>query len=77
LTGAELVIRLRKRQPGLKALFMSGHMQDAAVRHGLLEGSVAFIQKPFTPLVLARKVRQVLDDNEPRATDASGATCAM
>lgn len=77
LSGAELVIRLRKRQPLLKALCMSGHMQDAAVRHGLLEGSVAFIQKPFTPLLLARKVRQVLDETDLHDADTNGAKHAV
>ena len=64
LSGAELVIKLRKRLPHLKALFMSGHLYDSAVKQGLLSGSVAFLQKPYTPLLLARKVREVLDGGE-------------
>ena len=43
---------------------MSGHLYDSAVKQGLLSGSVAFLQKPYTPLLLARKVREVLDGGE-------------
>jgi DNA-binding NarL/FixJ family response regulator len=52
---------LKAAAPGLKVLFMSGYTDDAVLRHGLIEAEMAFIQKPFTPLSLATKVRQVLD----------------
>ncbi|AMY09890.1 Blue-light-activated protein [Luteitalea pratensis] len=60
--GPELVTSLRTRLPAVKALFMSGYTDDAMVRHGLLMADVSFIQKPYTPLALARKIRDVLDD---------------
>jgi len=41
---------------------MSGYMQDTALRHGPLKDAIAFLQKPYTPVTLARKVREVLDD---------------
>jgi FixJ family two-component response regulator len=39
---------------------MSGSTDDAVVRHGALDGTVAFLQKPFTPETLVGKVREVL-----------------
>jgi CheY-like chemotaxis protein len=59
--GREVAETLRKERAGLKVLYMSGHTDDAVVRHGIVTASDAFLQKPFTPLGLAQKVRAVLD----------------
>jgi CheY-like chemotaxis protein len=61
LSGPELVKRLLVMRPGLRVLFMSGYTDDGVVRHGILDSEVAFVQKPFTPESLARKVRETLD----------------
>jgi two-component system cell cycle sensor histidine kinase/response regulator CckA len=61
MSGRELADRLRILRPSMKVLYMSGYMDDAIVRHGLLDAGVPFLQKPYTPHVLADKVRTVLD----------------
>jgi two-component system cell cycle sensor histidine kinase/response regulator CckA len=61
MPGSELVQRLERERPGLRALYMSGYTDDAIVRHGVLEAGVNLIQKPFAPDALARKVRELLD----------------
>ena len=62
--GRELAQRLTARQPGLKVLFLSGYTDDAIVHHGVLDAGVAFLQKPFKPDDLVRKIREVLDDTQ-------------
>ena len=61
MSGCELARRLTDRRPDMRVLFASGYTDEAIVRHGAIEPGVAFIQKPFTPASLLRKVREVLD----------------
>lgn len=61
MNGRQLAEQLRLKFPDLKVLFMSGYTDDAIVRHGVLDANVAFLQKPFTPTSLAKKVQEVLD----------------
>ena len=65
LSGRELATRLAAVRPSVKVLYMSGYTDDAIVRHGILEEGIAYLQKPFTPDTLARKVRAVLDGSTP------------
>ena len=61
MNGRELAEKLRLMRPGLRILFMSGYTDDDVIRRGVQRGEAAFLQKPFTPVALARKVREVLD----------------
>jgi CheY-like chemotaxis protein len=61
MSGRELAERLLTMRPQLGVLYMSGYTDDAIVRHGLLEDTLNFIQKPFDSGSVARKVREVLD----------------
>ncbi len=64
LGGPELFQRLAPLRPGLRVLFISGFADHARVHQALRGAGTAFLQKPFTPDVLARSVRAVLE--EPR-----------
>jgi CheY-like chemotaxis protein len=71
MSGRELADRLLEEHPQLKILFISGYTSDTAARHGILEGEMAFLQKPFGLRDLARKIREVLNasrDNVPAGT---------
>jgi len=61
MSGPELARRLALPRPEMKVLCMSGYTDDSIVRHGVLETGVAFVQKPITPALLTRRVREVLD----------------
>ena len=59
--GAPLFERLAPSRPALRVLYISGYADEAIIRHGILTEGTPFLQKPFTPHGLARKVRETLD----------------
>jgi two-component system, cell cycle sensor histidine kinase and response regulator CckA len=75
MAGRELAQHLSVIKPDLRTLFISGYLDDVGIMAGQEEGMSSFLQKPFTPEVLARAVRNLLDANAPsEKTGASPAT---
>ena len=61
MSGRTLTRRLTQRHRDLKVLYMSGYSDEDIAQHGVFEAGTAFIKKPFTPSVLTKKLREVLD----------------
>jgi signal transduction histidine kinase len=61
MNGRQLAEELQRRQPGLKVLFMTGYSRNAIVHQGRLDPGVSLLQKPLTQMMLASKIRDVLD----------------
>jgi two-component system, cell cycle sensor histidine kinase and response regulator CckA len=62
MNGRELSERLAAERPTMKVLFTSGYPADTIIRHGIAQSTTAYLEKPYLPDELARKVREVLDD---------------
>jgi DNA-binding NtrC family response regulator len=68
LNGRELAERVAAVHPEMHVLYMSGYTDNAVVTNGVLQGAMPFLQKPFTPTALARKVREMLDGGNGEKT---------
>jgi PAS domain S-box-containing protein len=64
MNGIELARRMDGLWPGIPTLFMSGYSEDAVEDLGGIVKGRAFLQKPITPTILSRKVREILSDRE-------------
>ncbi len=73
LSGREVALLLTTTRPEMRVLYVSGYPDESIVHHGVLDPGLAFLQKPFTPNTLARKVRQVLDGPDEERTPLTGA----
>jgi len=61
MSGCEVAERLALLRTHMKVLYLSGHSPDTVRRHGVREGRTPILPKPFSPVLLARTVRDALD----------------
>src|SRR5688500_4494028 len=64
MSGPAVAEALSALRPSIRVLYMSGYPDEAIVRTGVLEEGKPFLQKPFTPMQLSKKIREVLDAEE-------------
>lgn len=72
MSGKELSDKLRKQCPQTKILLMSGYTDDALAHHGVLDEGLLFLEKPFSPAKLARKVREIFDHSATESFRLNG-----
>jgi CheY-like chemotaxis protein len=70
MNGRELADRIVQKYPSIKILFTSGYTDDSIARQGIFDLTVAFIQKPYRPKALARKIREILSAPASHAENA-------
>jgi CheY-like chemotaxis protein len=69
--GAKLAGELSSERPTMKVLFVSGYAEATVQRHGAIDVTTRFLQKPFSLRTLARKIREVLDTEVPALAAAA------
>ena len=76
MSGPELVKQLADVQPNTRVLYVSGYSENDISDQGILAADIRFLEKPFTPQALARKVREVLDEPITATTRSVAARAA-
>jgi two-component SAPR family response regulator len=61
MNGRELADQVVKVRPDMRVLYVSGYSDDTVARQGVVENGILLLQKPFKPMALAKKVRDLLD----------------
>lgn len=61
MSGSDLARQILEARPAIKVLYLSGYTDNVIAHQGVLKPGIHFLQKPFTPDGLARKVREILD----------------
>jgi PAS domain S-box-containing protein len=64
MSGPVVAKKVSSLRPDIKVLYMSGYTYDAVANHGVAWQDTPFLQKPFSPAVLRRKVREVLSGKQ-------------
>ncbi|PWU12272.1 MAG: hybrid sensor histidine kinase/response regulator [Terriglobia bacterium] len=67
MSGPDLMRKISPLHPEMRVLYISGYTDEAIIHHGILRSGAAFLQKPFMPDALVRKVREVLDSRSNSA----------
>ncbi|MCK4322519.1 response regulator [candidate division WOR-3 bacterium] len=62
IDGKELAKQLIAERPNVKVLYVSGYSEEITLQHGILSDETNFLQKPFSTVDLAQKVREVIDE---------------
>ncbi|HMP42978.1 MAG TPA: PAS domain S-box protein, partial [Roseiflexaceae bacterium] len=62
VSGTELAFQLQSVHPAMRVLYTSGYTEYTALHNGRIDAGMAFVAKPFTPMVLTAMVRRVLDE---------------
>jgi len=60
MNGRQLSERVKLIHPEMKVLFTSGYTENVIVHHGMVEQGIQFIGKPYSPIALAKKIREIL-----------------
>jgi PAS domain S-box-containing protein len=65
MNGRQLIETIARTNPGVPYLFMSGYTDDVISQQGIALHDAQFLEKPFTPAILTRRIREVLGQHDP------------